>query len=317
MGYKLAGYRVAGCVDVDPRMIELYKANLHPPLAYLTDIRDFVKRDDLPDNLYKLDVLDGSPPCTVFSTAGKREKDWGKSRDYAEGAVRQTLDDLFFHYLDLVGKLRPKVFIAENVTGLVMGNAKGYVNEIIKKAHSIGYSVQLFKLNAAMMGVPQMRERVFFVGNRCGFGKLTLDFHEPVITFGDIRSEHGLPRELPNSVQDLLNNYWKPGELFLKKAYCRKMRDWSKNAYFSTAVLYDNRPVNTQTSTTQHTAWFIRACDKKWMSNHDMVSAQTFPQDYDFGSDKPEIVKYVTGMSVPPVMLAQIASAVKEQWLNV
>lgn len=119
----------------------------------------------MPEELYNLDILDGSPPCSTFSTAGEREKNWGVEKRFREGQKKQTLDDLFFVFLDTVKKLQPKIVIAENVVGLIKGNAKGYVNEIIKRFHQLGYEVQIFKLNSMYMEVPQTRNRVFFIAN--------------------------------------------------------------------------------------------------------------------------------------------------------
>lgn len=76
MGYKLAGYDVIGNVEIDPRVMKVYQKNNHPKYPYLMDVRDFLKIPDadLPKELFHLDILDGSPPCSVFSTAGEREK---------------------------------------------------------------------------------------------------------------------------------------------------------------------------------------------------------------------------------------------------
>ncbi|WP_221934134.1 DNA cytosine methyltransferase, partial [Klebsiella pneumoniae] len=68
MGYKLAGFDVVGCNEIDPRMNSIYVINHHPKHNYLCDIRKLVKMD-LPEELYNLDILDGSPPCSSFSTA--------------------------------------------------------------------------------------------------------------------------------------------------------------------------------------------------------------------------------------------------------
>lgn len=76
------------------------------------------------------------------------------------------MDDLFFVYIALVKRLQPKVAIAENVKGLSAGTAKGYCNEIFKSFREAGYDVQMFLLNSSVMGVPQARERVFFVAHR-------------------------------------------------------------------------------------------------------------------------------------------------------
>lgn len=70
MGYKIAGYDVIGCNEIDPRMMKCYETNHHPQYSYLEDIRDLVKRNYLPEELYNLDILDGSPPCSTFSMSG-------------------------------------------------------------------------------------------------------------------------------------------------------------------------------------------------------------------------------------------------------
>lgn len=191
MGYKRAGFEVIGNCEIDPRMNAVYVKNNHPKYNYLMDLREFNKQTNLPDELYNLDILDGSPPCSTFSTAGSREKAWGKEKVFREGQKKQTLDDLFFVFLDTVEKLKPKIVVAENVTGLLKGNAKGYVNEIIKRFHNLGYDVQLFKLNAAKMNVPQKRERVFFIANNQGYNKLKLNFNEREILFRECRTANG------------------------------------------------------------------------------------------------------------------------------
>jgi DNA (cytosine-5)-methyltransferase 1 len=79
MGYKLAGYNHLGGVEIDKEVAKVYKLNHDPKYLFNEDIREFNKRQDLPKELYSLDLLDGSPPCSTFSMAGSREKAWGKS----------------------------------------------------------------------------------------------------------------------------------------------------------------------------------------------------------------------------------------------
>lgn len=124
MGYKLAGFDVIGCNEIDPDMMRLYETNHHPKHSYIEDIRSFKYRTGLPKEFYNLDILDGSPPCSVFSIAGQREDAWGKEKKFREGQVEQTLDDLFFEFIDLAKKLQPKVIIAENVKGLLLGKCQ-------------------------------------------------------------------------------------------------------------------------------------------------------------------------------------------------
>ena len=141
-GYKLAGFDVIGHNDIDKKMIEVYKANHNPKYSFLESITTFAKRKDLPKELYELDILDGSPPCSSFSMAGNREKDWGKEKVFREGQTEQVLDTLFFDFIDLAKKLQPKVVIAENVKGLLLGEAKNYVREIYREFDLAGYYCQ-------------------------------------------------------------------------------------------------------------------------------------------------------------------------------
>ena len=145
MGYKLAGCEVLGCCEIDPKMNEIYIKNHNPKYNYLMDIREFNKlpNEEIPGELFNLDILDGSPPCTTFSMAGEREKSWGKRKKFREGQAEQTLDDLSFVFIETVNKLKPKVMIMENVEGLLQGEAWNYVQRIYKELMGIGYSINI------------------------------------------------------------------------------------------------------------------------------------------------------------------------------
>ncbi len=141
MGYKLAGFDVVGNCEIDPDMMKVYKRNNHPKHSFLMDIRDFLKLPDekMPEELFHLDVLDGSPPCSVFSTAGVREEGWNTEKVFREGQAKQRLDDLFLYFIAIAKRLQPKVVIAENVKGIIIGNAKGWVNQIVKGFELVEY----------------------------------------------------------------------------------------------------------------------------------------------------------------------------------
>lgn len=298
MGYKLAGYNVVGHNEIDPEIIEIYRLNHKPKYSYLGDIREFRKRVNLPEELFNLDILDGSPPCSTFSTSGKREEAWGKKKKFREGQCEQTLDDLFFEFINLAERLRSKVIIAENVKGMILGNAKGYVIEVKKRLEAIGYNVQLFLLNAASMGVPQKRERVFFICQRKDFSniKIRLDFKEPIIPYSKIKGEPG------KRISDNDLAIWKKRK-FGDKCFSDVLkRTKGKEALWNTKFIYDNEVVNTITSTSgSKLIEFSRPCQ---LSQEAIIKAGTFPLDYDFLKVDP---KYVVGMSVPPIMTAQIA----------
>jgi len=294
MGYKLAGFDVLGCNEIDPKMIEAYRANHKPKYSYLEPIQDFKSKKDLPKELFNLDILDGSPPCSSFSMAGLREKAWGKQKKFREGQALQVLDTLFFDFIDLAERLQPKVVIGENVKGLLLGNAKEYVEKIYKAFDKAGFVCQHFLLKGSDMGVPQGRERVFFICLRKDLTKrfnktnnlfeekpyLNLDFNEKPILSKDVVTKGNPISDKTSYIEsrygDILVN---PDKVF--NTIC------TRNRYF-----YDL---------------------KHYVSDETYLRAGTYPMDYDFVKTQP---LYLTGMSVPPVMTAQVVSRVYEQWLS-
>lgn len=306
MGYKLAGYDHLGGVELDDRIARVYQANHHPKYFYNEDIRITCGRSDLPAELYGVDVYDGSPPCSTFSMAGNREEDWGVEKIFGEGQALQRLDDLFFDYLKLADKLRPKVCIAENVTGMVKGNAKAYVHDIAKEFKHIGYQVQLFNLNAASMGVPQARERIFFIAHRSdlNFKPLQLSFNEPPIPFGIIEDQ--VQEVLGRTITDTIKPYWvktTPGKS-LSKVH-------PKGHYFNSYKVARNKVVVTVAA--NDGARYIHYKYPNKLSDDCLKLIGSFPMDYNFLDIKPQ---YLIGMSVPPVMTAHIAQQVYKQWFE-
>ena len=172
LGYRLAGYRVLWANEFVPAAQDTYNANKAPyTILDGRDIRTVTGKDILEAiglQEGELDILDGSPPCASFSTAGKREQGWGKIKKYSDTA--QRVDDLFFEYSRLIGEIKPKTFIAENVSGLVKGSAKGYFKWILGALKANGYRVEARLLDAQWLGVPQARQRVIFVGVREDIG---------------------------------------------------------------------------------------------------------------------------------------------------
>lgn len=167
-GYRMAGFRMLWANEFVEAARDTYRANAAP--YTLLDGRDIrtVTADSLLADLGlargDLDLFDGSPPCASFSTAGKREKGWGTVKKYSD--TEQRSDDLFFEFVRLIEGTQPRVFVAENVSGLVKGSAKGYFLEILAALKGAGYRVGCKLLDAQWLGVPQTRGRVIFVGVR-------------------------------------------------------------------------------------------------------------------------------------------------------
>ncbi len=168
LGYRMAGFKVLWASEFIEAARKVYEANAAP--GTVVDGRDIRKVDPLQVlralklKPGELDVLDGSPPCSSFSTAGKREKGWGKSKKYSD--KEQRTDDLFFEYVRFLKAIQPRTFVAENVSGLVKGTAKGMFLEILRAMKACGYRVEAALLDAQWLGVPQARQRIIFQGVR-------------------------------------------------------------------------------------------------------------------------------------------------------
>jgi DNA (cytosine-5)-methyltransferase 1 len=291
MGYKLAGFDVLGCNEIDKKMIDCYIENHHPLLAFNEPIQTFKERNDLPGELFNLDILDGSPPCSSFSMAGNREKDWGKEKKFREGQSKQVLDTLFFDFVDLAKKLQPKVIVAENVKGILLGDAYQYFKKINQSFKDAGYSVRAWLLNASLMGVPQQRERVFFIGLR-----------KDLVDKMNWHNNH-----IPE-----LNLHFNERPIFLKEFVSTKEKLVSQNRSkkrFGDVLLNINE-VSSTIATDINRYWVN---DQELISDESCCLIQTYPIDYNFKKNK---VQYLCGMSVPPVMMAQISSRIYDQWLS-
>tara|TARA_R110000803_G_scaffold191118_1_gene253759 strand:+ start:213 stop:1289 length:1077 start_codon:yes stop_codon:yes gene_type:complete len=315
MGYKRAGCEVIAANDIDPEMAWHYNLNIKPKHYFLCPIGDLLTAD-LPPELFDLDILDGSPPCSTFSMAGSREKAWGKNKHFREGQAKQVLSDLFFDYLDLVGRLRPKVAIAENVKGMLMGNAKGYTKMVMARFKELGYRPQLFLLNSADCGVPQRRERVFFcaVRNDIDVPPLKLAPTHRWISAGEATSdvqdltdaEQIETKPAPNDLKCWPHTL--PGDTYSTFL----MKSEKRNACFNQYRVNGKKPSNTLSSTAGlYTHW--SKC--RTLTYREWKRLGSFPDDYQAKTDK--IGKYMIGMSVPPKMTEVVARAVCEQWLSV
>ena len=315
MGYKRAGCEVIAANDIDPEMAWHYKLNIKPKHYYLCPIRDLLTAD-LPPELFDLDILDGSPPCSTFSMAGSREKAWGKDKHFREGQAKQVLSDLFFDYLDLVGKLKPKVAIAENVKGMLIGNAKGYTKMVMARFKELGYRPQLFLLNGADCGVPQRRERVFFVAIRDDITAppLKLAPKHRWISAGEATKDLQVLTSSEMATTSLNTNtdktWWaktQPGENYSAAV----VRAGLKEKLWNHVKIDPAKPSCSLAATDMFKYWSTR----RSLTFREWKRLGGFPDDYQAKTDK--IGKYMIGMSVPPKMTEVVARAVCEQWLNV
>tara|TARA_Y100000589_G_scaffold331205_1_gene383782 strand:- start:2250 stop:3407 length:1158 start_codon:yes stop_codon:yes gene_type:complete len=210
-GYRLAGGNILCVNEFVEEARNTYKEN-YPNTPILPDDINKLSGQEFLDisglDVGELDILDGSPPCSAFSMAGNvshgkgnTHKDaFGKTKGYSDIKEVSNIEDLFFEFLRVADVIKPKVIIAENVAGLTMGEAKQYFNKIQNTFEKIGYDVCARVLNSAYFGVPQTRNRVFFIGVR---SDITLQIG---LTFMNIESIFPTENKSMVILKDALNN---------------------------------------------------------------------------------------------------------------
>tara|TARA_R100000742_G_C4271626_1_gene90595 strand:+ start:402 stop:1478 length:1077 start_codon:yes stop_codon:yes gene_type:complete len=317
LGYKLAGYNVLWANEFVNHAVEIYKANHKTTIVDNTDVRKVNAEDILKTlNLKKgeLDLFDGSPPCMSFSTAGKREKNWGKEKKYFDH--HQVADDLFFEYIRLVKGLKPKTFVAENVSGLIKGVAKGYFKIFLKGMIDAGYKVKAYLANGKYLGVPQARQRVFYVGVRNDL-KLEPVFPQPqqfVYTLKDaiwdLRNETKEP--------DVWQNKRPDGTPFMY-AYGKEWEQLSQgqqsNKYFNVIRAAWDKPCNTILATAARSASVCHPTENRKFTIKELKRIFGFPDDFVFfGNYKEQWARL--GNCVPPPMIYFISKKIQQDILD-
>ena len=151
LGFKQAGFNIVWANDFDEDATITYKNNLGDHVI-LGDICQ-IDSEDIPDNP---DVIIGGFPCQGFSIANTKRN------------MEDERNFLYKEMLRIIKDKQPKVFVAENVKGLLSMEKGKVIEMIVKDFEDLGYDVNYEVLNAADYGVPQTRQRVIIIGNRIG-----------------------------------------------------------------------------------------------------------------------------------------------------
>lgn len=336
LGYRMAGFRVLWASEFIDEARNTYNANKADyTIVDGRDIRQVTAEDILSAiNMRpgELDLFDGSPPCASFSTAGKREAGWGKVKKYSDKA--QRTDDLFFEYIRLLRGLKPKTFVAENVSGLVKGTAKGYFIEIMRELKASGYRVSCRVLDAQWLGVPQARQRTIFVGVRDDLG---------------IEPAHPKPLPYRYSVRDALpwivgvdgpmptvqagagaraSSSWKHGTCIVEsetdisryaigEEWDNIKQGQKSNKYLSLTKPHLDSPSPCVTASAGSTscAGVVHPTEKRKFSIAELKRICAFPDDFILTGTYAQQWERM-GRAVPPVMMSHIAATVRDEILR-
>ena len=302
LGYKLAGGKVLLAVEMDDNAVETYKLNFKDTPVYHGDIHNLTVEKVFEMTGLKpgeLDILDGSPPCQGFSMAGKRE-------------LCDPRNQLYKEYIRLLKGLQPKVFVMENVSGLVKGKMKLIFKDILTELKKAGYNVKVRLMNAKYYNVPQSRQRLIFIGVRNDL---------------NITPSHPKPESKPITVQQALKNVksnnkeinWAFQKAQNSNIYpiIKKMKQWEdgskykQNSYFNLKRLSLSQPSRTITKT----IGLIHPIENRYMTISELKRCGSYPDNFKFIGKFEEQWARI-GNSVPPNFMKAIATHIYKNILS-
>lgn len=299
LGYKWAGYEELLAIDFDTNSVETFKLNFPEVPVWQRDITE-VKAEEVLKfcnlKVGELDLLDGSPPCQGFSTAGKRQ-------------VLDPRNRLFESFVYLIKELQPKVFIMENVSGMIKGKMKGMFIEITKELKKLNYQVKCKLMNTMYYEVPQSRQRIIWIGIK---NDLKKEVSFPIASnkvisvekaFKNVENKTFLE---PNEKYVKLMNSLRPGEN-LSKIY--------KNSFFSYIKAPKNKPAMTITKSVcfgKISMWHYN--ESRNITIEEAKRLSTFPDDFRFIGSYNEQWSRI-GNAVMPKFMYHIAKNIKDNIL--
>lgn len=313
LGYRMAGFKVLWVNEFVAAARDTYRVNAEDyTIINSTDIRELSPATILSETKKEqgeIDLLDGSPPCASFSMNGNRDDDWGKFKNYSDKG--QRTDDLFFEFIRIVNEVRPKTFVAENVSGLIAGRAKGYFLEILSAMKAMGYKVEARLLNASWLGVPQNRRRLIFIGVRSDL-EIEPVFPKP-LTY---RYSVGEALEDPTGMlapepETCMAGYAIEGE-------ARKLKQGEKSEkYFNLARAEDYLPCRTICASwgTGGVASVFHPTEFRKFSISEIKRICSFPSNFILtGTYKQQWERM--GRAVPPLMMKAVAETIRDKVLQ-
>lgn len=312
LGFEKAGFEISVANEFDSTIWETYKIN-HPKTKLLEcDIRE-IKREDLPVDV---DGIIGGPPCQSWS----------------EGGAKRGLDDgrgkMFFEYIRILELLKPKFFLAENVSGMLSKKHKEAVEKFISLFKECGYNVSLTLVNAKDYGVAEERKRVFYIGFR---NDINIDFKFPKgstkddskkLTLRDViwdLKDSAIPAREKNyhNEKAINNNEYFVGAyspIFMSR---NRVKSWDEQAFTVQASgrqcqLHPQAPKMTFVS--QNKREFVKGKEYLYrrMTVREIARIQGFSDDFKFVYDYVDNAYKMIGNAVPVNMAYEIAVSIKQ-----
>lgn len=304
-GLVMAGMKPVGSVEIMPQAVETYKYNFYgidklSETSEACDIRDEeVKRRLIASaGGTHVHLIAGGFPCQGFSMAGNR-------------IIADPRNSLYLEMLDVVKEIKPDFILMENVEGLRTMSDGKIEEKIISDYLEIGYAVNVTVLNSADYGVPQLRRRVIFIGNRIN----AVNYHpRPVlnkddyVTVGDALSKY---LDMPED-KSINHEFMRSGERMLQRLrelpvgqslYGNYSDAWKK-------VEWDKPSCTVKEN---HGGVNVHPILNRVMTPRELAALQSFPDDFIFkGSKKWQLVQI--GNAVPPLLAKAVGLAIKKSY---
>ncbi|PID80226.1 MAG: DNA (cytosine-5-)-methyltransferase [Clostridiales bacterium] len=312
LGFEKAGFNIIVANEYDKTIWDTYEKN-HSAKLIKKDIRKLTA-EDIPDNI---DGIIGGPPCQSWSEAG------------ALRGIEDNRGQLFYDYIRLLKSIKPKFFLAENVSGMLANRHSDAVKNIIKMFNEAGYDVTVDLVNSSDYGVPQDRKRVFYIGFRKDLN-IQFDFPKPTTprkadkkTFrdaiGDL-TEGAVPAKdgnYTNGKLAVLNHEYFTGSystIFMSR---NRVRAWDEQAFTVQASgrhcqLHPQAPKMTFIHKNKRA--FVKGKEHLYrrLTVRECARVQGFPDDFEFLYRKVNDGYKMVGNAVPVELAYQIAKAINE-----
>lgn len=328
LGFEKAGFEVALAIDMWKDAITTYNHNNKNNIAVCEDIHNFT--NDFLDkftNENNIVGIIGGPPCQGFSTVGKRD-------------VNDPRNQLYREYCRFVERIKPEFFVLENVKGLITLSGGAFRDDIVERFGKLGYKVVYQVLNASDYGVPQNRNRVFFVGIK------NKQFIFPQAQSLHLTSKDGIS-DLPDITNETGNEHSYKYDKTPVNDFQRLMREGSKEVLNHQITVHTEQTVSViskipdggKIKDLPPEYWNIRKYNKAFerMSSkrpantvdtghrnyfhyslnriptaRENARLQSFPDTFEFLGNKISQYKQI-GNAVPPLLAQVIAEAIKTQ----
>lgn len=315
LGFEKAGFNVAIANEFDKKICPTYRRNHTHTKLIEGDIR---KIDMIDLEGQEIVGIIGGPPCQSWSEAG------------ALKGIDDERGQLFYDYIRIVRQIKPKFFVAENVSGILADRHKEAIEEIKEKFKRSGYTLFMKMLNAEDYECPQDRDRVFFIGFRSDLGIEEFIWPEPIepkITLRDAIWDlqdsvvPALEKNKRNPNVKVLNHEYFQGSystIFMSR---NRVRSWDETGYTVQASgrqcqLHPRAPKMIKVEKNKQI--FVPGKEDLYrrMSVREVARLQCFPDDFEFLYEEVDYGYKMIGNAVPVNLAYHVAKRIMETLNN-